>query len=402
MLPTLRTKLNGVSTRNKSLQDILQTCKQGERILTVEAHQGGQHNTKITLEMPDKEKRVHFYNRLNLAVLLPENLELKSTLVETIHALNLAGYDFTSDDLELVDGVLQAKTTSLGYYGGIMVEEPLTAILDHQGGELPYFEISWEGYLNSEEFTGEIYFYRYEFALTIGSRPEPFKFAYSPENNLLQFRQNPNGFIAGWLSQKWNELDLYDEMSLMVSSQNSPGFMVQNLLDTPNSFELIVTRQASLSSSGPIITQTVLRLGRYDMLPYGERIAPDSFLFPDAVFIPGNVEYYNENENVFERNGVRPSLFEVSINEREYVVVEKNEFSADSIGDNNLDYVIDQAIIDAGYPTMLRRVNGVTLSNRSLDYISIKIRATFGNEVLVVFDVKLGTLLSQVDVIMPN
>ena len=114
MLPLLRTKLNGVSARNKSLQDILQTSKQGERVLSVEQYQSGQHNTKITLEMPDKEKRVHFYNRLDLAIILPENLELKSTLTETINALNLAGYDFTSDDLELVDGTLRAKATSLG------------------------------------------------------------------------------------------------------------------------------------------------------------------------------------------------------------------------------------------------------------------------------------------------
>lgn len=403
MLPTLRTKLNGVSARNKSLQDILQTSNQGERVLSVEAHQGGQHNTKITLEMPDKEKRVHFYNRLNLSVLLPENLELKSTLAETIHALNLAGYDFTSDDLELVDGVLQAKATSLGYYGGIMVEEPLTAILDHQGGQLPNFSMDWNSYISSEQFNGYVSFHRYEFVLSIGSRPEPIKFIYTPEDEtaLQEFSWNGNGFIAGWLSQKWDELDLYTEMSLMVSSQNSPGFMVQNLLDKPNSFELVVTRQASLSSSGPVITQTPLRMGRYDMLPFGERIAPDSFLFKDAIFMPEYTEYYNEDENAFERNGVRPSLFEVSVNERGYVEVERDEFSADSMGDNGLDYIIDHAIQSAGYGNMFWASIPTILHNSSLDYISIKIRATFGNEVLVVFDAELGTLGIRVDVEMP-
>ena len=291
MLPTLRTKLNGVSARNKSLQDILQTSNQGERVLSVEAHQGGQHNTKITLEMPDKEKRVHFYNRLNLSVLLPENLELKSTLAETIYALNLAGYDFTSDDLELVDGMLQAKATSLGYYGGIMVEEPVTAILDHQGGEVPNFSMDWYTYIGTDDFSGYIYFHRYEFVLSIGSRPEPIKFIYVPEDEdaLQEFSGNSNGFIAGWLSQKWDELDLYDEMSLIVSSQNSPGFMVQNLLDKPNSFELVVTREATLDQSGPIITQTPLRMGRYDMLPFGERIAPESLLFPEEIQMADSV-----------------------------------------------------------------------------------------------------------------
>lgn len=311
MLPTLRTKLNGVSAQNKSLQDILQTSKQGERILSVEAH---------------------------------------------------------------------------------------------QGGELPSFSMDWNSYISSEQFNGDVSFHRYEFVLNIGSRPEPIKFIYTPEDEtaLQEFSWNGNGFIAGWLPQKWDELGLYDEMSLMLSSLNSPRFMVQNLLDEPNSFELVVTRQASLSSSGPVITQTPLRMGRYDMLPFGERIAPDSFLFKDAIFMPEYTEYYNEDKNVFERNGVRPSLFEVSVNGRGYVEVERGEFSADSMGDNALYYIIDHAILAAGYPNMLQRENDVTLSNRSLDYISIKIRATFGNEVLVVFDAELGTLLSRVDAEMPG
>ncbi len=402
MLPTLRTKLNGVSARNKSLQDILQTSNQGERVLSVEAHQGGQHNTKITLEMPDKEKRVHFYNRLNLSVLLPENLELKSTLAETIHALNLAGYDFTSDDLELVDGVLQAKATSLGYYGGIMVEEPLTAILDHQGGQLPNFSMDWNSYISSEEFSGYIYFHRYEFVLSIGSRPEPIKIIYTPEDEttLQEFTSNSNGFIAGWLTRKWDELDLYDEMSLMVSSQNSPGFMVQNLLDEPNSFELVVTRQASLSSSGPVITQTPLRMGRYDMLPFGERIAPESLFYPEEISMIDSATHYDSNEWTFKRNGVRPSLFEVSVNEREYVEVEGDEFSVDVVEGNSLEHIVYNALTAAGYGNMFW-ASSLTLHNSSLDYLSIKIRATFGNEVLVVFDAELGTRLTRVEAEMP-
>lgn len=403
MLPTLRTKLNGVSARNKSLQDILQTSNQGERVLSVEAHQGGQHNTKITLEMPDKEKRVHFYNRLNLSVLLPENLELKSTLAETIYALNLAGYDFTSDDLELVDGMLQAKATSLGYYGGIMVEEPLTAILDHQGGELPNFSMDWYTYIGTDDFSGYIYFHRYEFVLSIGSRPEPIKFIYVPEDEdaLQEFSRNSDGFIAGWLSQKWDELDLYDEMSLMLSSQNSPGFMVQNLLDKPNSFELVVTREATLDQSGPVITQTPLRMGRYDMLPFGERIAPESLFYPEDIQMADSVAYYDFDEWAFKHNGVRPSLFEVSVNEREYVKVEADDFSERAVEDNSLEYIVYHAFTAAGYGNMFW-ASSLTLHNSSLDYLSIKIRATFGNEVLVVFDAELGTLLTQVDVVMPS
>lgn len=396
MLPILRTKLNGVSARNKSLQDILQTSKQGERVLSVEQYQSGQHNTKITLEMPDKEKRVHFYNRLDLANILPEDLELKSTLAETINALNLAGYDFTSDDLELVDGVLRAKATSLGYYGGITVEEPITAILDHQGGQVPLFSPDWTGMIY-EPSEMEISYHLYTFTLKIGSRPEPIVFTYTPDDEatLQPYRLNSSGFIAGWLSEKWNALDLYEEMSLMISSMNSPGFMVQNLLEVPNSFELVVTREASLSSSGPIIKETPLRLGRFDMLPYGERIAPSSFELPQEVGVFDHANHLDNVDWLFKYNGIQAETFEVSINEKEYIVIPDENFGD---GRKTSHYVLLEAFREAGYANALFVQDNMVL-NDSLDYMSIKIRATFGNEALVVFDVELGT---RVDAIMPG
>lgn len=138
MLATLRKKLKGVSIRNRSLQDILLTCGRARRVISVESYPAGIHNTKLIVELPDGRRRVHFYSRLNLATIL-EGVELTSTAIgDIISELNLLGYDFTEDDLEIVEGILQAKPTSLGYIG-------ITTI---QVGSEP-FEITCEGALPS-------------------------------------------------------------------------------------------------------------------------------------------------------------------------------------------------------------------------------------------------------------
>lgn len=117
MLATLRKKLKGVSIRNRSLQDILLTCSRARRVISVESHPTGIHNTKLIVELSDGKHRVHFYSRLNLATLL-EGVELTSTVIgDVIYELNLLGYDFNEDDLEIIDNSITAKITSLGYIG---------------------------------------------------------------------------------------------------------------------------------------------------------------------------------------------------------------------------------------------------------------------------------------------
>lgn len=402
MLPLLGRRLRGSSTTNTALQDILKTCAEGDEVVAIEPYTTRIHNTKLTVRLKTGEQRAHLYNRLDLANVLGTTPIPTGSIEVIVNALNLLGYDFTSDDLELVDGVLRAKATSLGYYGSITVEEPITAILDHQGGQVPSFYLDWTGMI-SEPSEMEISYHLYTFTLKIGSRPEPIVFTYTPDDaaTLQQYNSNSNGFLAGWLSEKWNALDLYEEMSLMISSQNSPGFMVQNLLDEPNSFELVVTREASLSSSGPVITQTPLRMGRYDMLPFGERIAPEALFYPESISMVVSTTHYDSNERAFKRNGVRPSLFEVSVNEREYVEVEGDDFSVDMVDGNSLENIVYNARTAAGYRNMFS-IAGLTLHNTSLDYLSIKIRATFGNEVLVVFSAELGTLITPDDAVMSS
>lgn len=119
MLPTLRTTLRTVSYRNQSLQDIFKSCRESEKVISVEKHTSGIHNTKLIMELSDGKHRAHFYSRLNLATLL-EGVELTSTVIgDVIYELNLLGYDFNEDDLEFVDRILTAKPTSLGYVGAL-------------------------------------------------------------------------------------------------------------------------------------------------------------------------------------------------------------------------------------------------------------------------------------------
>ena len=126
MLPTLRRRLKTVSFRNKSLQDILFLSRKAYEIVSVDTHHGGIHNTKLVVKIDlgkDFElrerfvDRVQFYNRLDLKDIM-KNIDLESnSLLDIINELNLKGFDFTTEDLDITDGYLTAKPASLGYIG---------------------------------------------------------------------------------------------------------------------------------------------------------------------------------------------------------------------------------------------------------------------------------------------
>ena len=125
MLPTLRKRLKTISDGNKGLQDILQSMREGTEILSVEPYNGKVHNTKITLQIdkgsnyPEQERyqrRVQFYNRLDIAKVL-ENVEFGSNnTLDLIEELNSLGFDFTEDDIIYSSGQVLALDQSLGYY----------------------------------------------------------------------------------------------------------------------------------------------------------------------------------------------------------------------------------------------------------------------------------------------
>lgn len=120
MKPTPRVKLRNVSSKNQSLQDILSTCTITDEVVSVEPIINGVHNTKLTLKKATGEKRVHFYNRLDISSILPADFRPSGNLIADINKLNLMGYDFTEDDLTVSNRRFVAQPYSLGYYGGII------------------------------------------------------------------------------------------------------------------------------------------------------------------------------------------------------------------------------------------------------------------------------------------
>lgn len=122
-LPSPRKKLLGVSSRNRSLQDILRSLREAVGILEVIPVPIGIYNTKIIMLLSNGEQRIQFYNRLVIADIIPEEFVSSGNLANDIDALNsIHGCDFTEDDLELVGGKLRAKSNSLGYYNEEIVD----------------------------------------------------------------------------------------------------------------------------------------------------------------------------------------------------------------------------------------------------------------------------------------
>ena len=126
MLPTLRKRLRGISSKNKSLQDILRTSKEAKEVLSILPTTGGIHNTQLVLLVDQGEnvdpkdrfiRRIHFYSRLDLADIMSGVTIESKDLPSIINELNLKGYDFDEHDLELVNKKITAKSTSLGYIG---------------------------------------------------------------------------------------------------------------------------------------------------------------------------------------------------------------------------------------------------------------------------------------------
>lgn len=127
MTPQLRKVLKSVSAKNQGLQEILKSCKEAIEVVSVDKTVYMVHNTRIVLKMPNDEQRVQFYNRVDIASFINTELDIPSDSAQAaITYLNsVQGCDFTVDDLEIVDGWLQAKASSLGYIG--KVELPVTA-----------------------------------------------------------------------------------------------------------------------------------------------------------------------------------------------------------------------------------------------------------------------------------
>lgn len=190
LLPQLRRNLKNTNSHNKSLQDIAKSCSKATEVLSVEPYNGKVHNTKITLQIdkgsnvPEQEryeKRIQFYNRLDIAEIL-ENVEFGSNnTLDLIEELNSLGFDFTEDDIIYSSGQVLALDQSLGYYNRDAEEcmptelrwipsannlnnlntdrSVLSFILEIDGEEVQKDRIFFEANASAEEIVPELFLY---------------------------------------------------------------------------------------------------------------------------------------------------------------------------------------------------------------------------------------------------
>lgn len=132
--PKIRDKVSiSAGNKNRSLKDILAPMGAGVEVLKVEAINAPMHNTKATIRIDNSKitavageylpterysTRVIFYNRIDIATILPETITAPLTnLAAVLEELNSKHQcDFTEDDIEMVGSTIKAKETSLGYY----------------------------------------------------------------------------------------------------------------------------------------------------------------------------------------------------------------------------------------------------------------------------------------------
>lgn len=162
--PKFRNKISlSAGMKNQGLRDILTPTQGGVRVESVSEFESPLHNTKVVIVIEKdedgnpileamQERRTIHYNRVDVSTILPIGAALQATTIEgLINELNIKHRcDFTTDDLELVDGLLKAKSTSLGYYG-VMTEaetdhcalaKPSVRLLPR----LPYFKSDESSY----------------------------------------------------------------------------------------------------------------------------------------------------------------------------------------------------------------------------------------------------------------
>lgn len=129
MVSSIRRNIKTDISKNRSLKDILSPTASALEIISVQPLTYNVYNTKTIAIIEEDgviEKRSLVYNRLNVNLLLQSVSIVGNTINEIIDNLNDLEFDFTTDDLDLVNGMLVTKPTSLGYYGApILVGEIL-------------------------------------------------------------------------------------------------------------------------------------------------------------------------------------------------------------------------------------------------------------------------------------
>lgn len=129
MLPSIRTRLNNPGKTSEALRLLLNLTYPGVQIESITVVENGIHNTKLILVLPNGVERVVFYNRTDIATMLRSEMIKDQEIDKIINNLKLEGFDFTEDDLEIVDDKLSAKPTSLGYIGSLPITSNINDVI---------------------------------------------------------------------------------------------------------------------------------------------------------------------------------------------------------------------------------------------------------------------------------
>lgn len=212
--PKFRNKISlSAGMKNQGLRDILTPTQGGVRVESVSEFESPLHNTKVVIVIEKdedgnpileamQERRTIHYNRVDVSTILPIGAALQATTIEgLINELNIKHRcDFTTDDLELVDGLLKAKSTSLGYYG-VMTEaetdhcalaKPSVRLLPR----LPYFKSDESSYQYHLKIDGVL----------VTSSENLVEAEYDLRNFLSDFLPNGIGMKRGPEDNPWQQI----------------------------------------------------------------------------------------------------------------------------------------------------------------------------------------------------
>ena len=155
MLPSIRTRLINPGNTSEAFRRMLNLTYPGVQIESITVVENGIHNTKLILALPDNVKRVVFYNRTDIATMLRSDMINGREINEIINNLKLEGFDFTEDDLEIVDDELSAKPTSLGYIGNLPIMPNTNGVIltleIWRDETMAKIRLKWQNELNGTE-----------------------------------------------------------------------------------------------------------------------------------------------------------------------------------------------------------------------------------------------------------
>lgn len=260
MLPVVRKRLKSVSSRNQSLQDILLTSFETVEILSIKSHTTGIHNTELTVRVDlgvetreDRyQERVQFYNRIIVQDIIKNLTYVGTDLKNIINQLNLQGCDFTEDDLEIVDGQLKAKSTSLGYCNRPEIKYAnCLCIMDHQ-------TFNFSDLILPSSFHSE--------ALNVPVVVDGYIVKFTVQGIQYQKEANVGDQLSTLLTQIMDEQELHE---LIYFDMNQPGLLfIQNLNSECNNIAISVLGKV-INEPGHL--EVCTQIAPFELCPVGER-----------------------------------------------------------------------------------------------------------------------------------